>query len=175
MTSYTLLEFDELSSTSDFLKENYAYFPHMTWIRAGYQSQGRGQFDRTWTSDKAHNILCSILLKDIPIDKVNHIKSWIIDSIELFLNTLGIESRFKEPNDLYVLEHKICGVLIESKSKENVLESVVIGIGLNVNQVQFDDFQATSIKRILNNDQDVNQLFQYFMTFMMETYKGYDI
>lgn len=175
MINYTLLEFDELNSTSDLLKENSAYFPHMTWIKANYQTLGRGQFDRMWSSDKSKNILCSILLKDIAIDKANQIKSWVIDSVELFLQTLGIQTTFKEPNDLYVNGEKICGILIETKSKNLCFESVIIGIGINVNQDDFNQLNATSIKKVLGNEQDLKQLFHYFMTFMLETYEGYEL
>jgi BirA family transcriptional regulator, biotin operon repressor / biotin---[acetyl-CoA-carboxylase] ligase len=175
MISYTLLEFDSLSSTSDFLKENQAYFPHMTFIRANHQTQGRGQFDRMWQSEANQNILCSILLKEINISKASLIKLWVMESVIGFLQRLGINAMFKEPNDIYVGDDKLCGILIETKSTENEFDFVVIGIGLNVNQMIFERANATSLKKILHQEFDLNELFSSFLDYMVQTYERYDL
>ena len=175
MMSYTLLEFDSLSSTSDFLKENQSYFPHMTFIRANHQTQGRGQFDRMWQSEANQNILCSILLKEINISKASLIKLWIMESVIGFLQNLGVNAMFKEPNDIYVGDDKLCGILIETKSTENEFDYVVIGIGLNVNQVLFERANATSLKKILNQDFEISELFKVFLNYMVKAYERYDL
>jgi BirA family transcriptional regulator, biotin operon repressor / biotin---[acetyl-CoA-carboxylase] ligase len=175
MISYTLMEFDSLSSTSDFLKENQAYFPHMTFIRANHQTQGRGQFDRLWQSEPKQNILCSILLKDISISKASLIKLWVMESLIDFLQKLGINAMFKEPNDIYVQEDKLCGILIETKSTEDHFDHVVIGIGLNVNQMTFERSNATSLKKILGQDLDLDTLFSTWLKHMVKAYERYDL
>ncbi|TNF08298.1 MAG: biotin--[acetyl-CoA-carboxylase] ligase [Bacillota bacterium] len=171
MIPYTLLEFDEVDSTSNFLKENHTYFPHMTIIRADHQTEGRGQFDRKWESEPKDNILFSILLKDIKFDQMYKIKSWVITALMNFLHEHGILVSFKEPNDLYVDDKKICGILIETQSDYDAFNYAVIGIGMNVNQTVFNHPKATSLK--IENDQtyDVDQLFEALLNTLMKEYQ----
>ncbi|MCR3906383.1 MAG: biotin--[acetyl-CoA-carboxylase] ligase [Tenericutes bacterium] len=173
MISYTLLEFDTLTSTSDFLKENYSYFPHMTLIKASFQSQGRGQYDRTWESNPNENLLFSILLKDINVSKAYEIKLWVMETLVQHLQNQGINVYFKEPNDLYVGDKKICGILIETKSSENNFDYVVIGIGLNINQTEFKNFDATSIKNELHQSIDIKKHFNQLLNLLVNQYEKY--
>ncbi|PKK93506.1 MAG: biotin--[acetyl-CoA-carboxylase] ligase [Tenericutes bacterium HGW-Tenericutes-6] len=175
MIPYTLLEFDQLNSTSDFLKENFSYFPHMTFIRANFQTQGRGQFDRTWLSDSKQNILCSILLKDLKMSSISEVKLWMKESLMSFLENEGLNPRFKEPNDIYIFEQKICGILIETKSTSDHLDYVIVGFGLNVNQHIFHDLYATSMSLLKDQDYDIQKLFQRILNHLVYTYEDYDI
>lgn len=175
MIPYTLLEFDQLNSTSDFLKENFSYFPHMTWIRANFQTQGRGQFDRTWSSDSSQNILCSILLKDIKMSSISEVKLWMKEGLISFLEHEGLSPRFKEPNDIYIFDQKICGILIETKSTQDHLDYVIIGFGLNVNQTTFKDLYATSMSLLKDKTYDVKVLFQSVLNHLISIYEDYDI
>ncbi len=61
------------------------------------------------------------------------------DSIVRFLSRYGIEAWVKPPNDVYVGGNKICGTLIENSIEGAWVRSSIIGIGLNVNQLDFDD------------------------------------
>ncbi|MCF7931166.1 MAG: biotin--[acetyl-CoA-carboxylase] ligase [Acholeplasmataceae bacterium] len=171
MISYTLLEFDELISTSDFLKENQTYFPHMTIVRANHQTKGRGQFDRKWESNPEENLLFSVLLKNMNVSKMFDIKRWIVSSIISYLQKKNIDVYFKEPNDLYVLEQKLCGILIETQSNSNIFDYVIIGIGLNVNQTEFDHPHATSLGLLLNQTVNINHLFEDIIKMLIENYE----
>ncbi|MDD2574974.1 MAG: biotin--[acetyl-CoA-carboxylase] ligase [Acholeplasmataceae bacterium] len=142
----TDLYFKTLSSTSDYLKENYQDFPSFTFVQTGYQTNGRGQFDRKWSSNERENLLFSFLIKDIEINRIDNIKKTVLSSIIETLKTFKIQATYKPPNDLYVNGKKICGILIENLFELNVCHYVVIGIGLNVNQTKFEGFQATSLK-----------------------------
>jgi len=173
MISYTLLEFDELQSTSDFLKENHSYFPHMTIIRSDYQTKGRGQFDRIWSSNKGENLLFSILLKNVKINQSGQLKRWIMEGLITFFQSYGISPEFKEPNDLYVQENKIAGILIESLSLEDTFDVVVIGIGLNINQTVFDGLKACSLKTLTKRTYDLHHLFKDVIETLLKTYQHY--
>jgi len=175
MISYTLLEFDTLNSTSDFLKENHSYFPHMTMIRANHQTKGRGQFDRTWISNKNENIMFSILLKEIDVKRVGNVKLWVLESLITFINTIGINCYFKEPNDIYVEDQKLCGILIETQTSKDVYDYVVVGIGMNVNQESFENLPATSFKNILKAKQDLKKLFAKLVHILIKDYERYHI
>lgn len=170
MISYTLLEFDELPSTSDLLKENKSYFPHFTIVRADYQTSGRGQFDRVWESHKKENILCSILLKQLTKEALNAIKPWILTALVDTMHYFGVYPTFKEPNDLYVDKEKIAGILIETVSHDDIFESVIIGVGLNVNQISFQAPNATSLKKITHKDFNIQTIFSYLIKRLLLTY-----
>lgn len=173
MTSFTLLEFDSLHSTSDLIKENHSYFPHMTFIRANHQTKGRGQFDRIWLSNHGENLLFSVLVKDIPIHKSYELKLWVLESLVIYLKRFGIDVYFKEPNDLYVDEEKICGILIETQSSSSVFEYAAIGIGININQKYFPGLRATSVAKIKGHDIPLKETFQELIDIMVKEYGRY--
>lgn len=173
MSTYTLLEFSDLESTNDFLKENHAYFPHMTFIKADYQSKGRGQFDRTWESEGSKNLLFSILLKKIHIDQNKRIKDWVIENIQQILLNYKCPTIYKEPNDLYIENKKICGILIEGELSDIHYDYLVIGVGLNVNQMHFNEQKAISMRYLLGYDISIKELFQTILTRLTQTYQRY--
>ncbi|MCU0104703.1 biotin--[acetyl-CoA-carboxylase] ligase [Acholeplasma vituli] len=168
--SYTILEFKTLDSTNTFLKTYQEALNHLTFVRTRHQTQGRGQFDRTWVSNPNENILCSVLLKDIHVQKVNAYKAWIEQGLMQFLTERGLKVVFKAPNDLYVGERKICGILTETQSETNQLTYVVIGFGLNVNQTQFEGLNATSMAIEANQTWDVDALFEALIHHLLSTY-----
>ena len=170
MMSYTLLEFDEIDSTSNFLKENQAYFPHMTLIRTNHQTGGRGQFDRTWESKPHENLLFSILIKDIKLDQMYKVKSWIVTSLMHFFHQYGILVYFKEPNDLFVDDKKICGILIETQSSYDRFDYAVIGIGINLNQLTFANPRATSMAMITSQTYHPQQTFKDLLDILLKEY-----
>lgn len=173
MQSYTLLEFDKLDSTNDFLKDNHSYFPHMTIIRADYQQKGRGQFDRIWQSNPKENILFSIMLKNVKTNQSHHIKHWIMLSVIRFFQTYGVTPEFKEPNDLYVGDAKIAGILIESLSTDEIFDVVIIGVGININQTQFNSFKATSLKELTDKRYVISHEFQKLVLLLVSSYDEY--
>jgi BirA family transcriptional regulator, biotin operon repressor / biotin---[acetyl-CoA-carboxylase] ligase len=170
MIPYTLLEFDEINSTSNFLKENHTYFPHMTIIRANHQTEGRGQFDRKWESNHGENLLFSVLLKEIPIEKMYKIKSWIITTLMSFFQQKNILVYFKEPNDIYIDERKLCGILIETQSSSLMLDYVIVGVGINLNQVVFEHPFATSMKKELKEHFSEKLIFDEILNMLMSEY-----
>jgi BirA family biotin operon repressor/biotin-[acetyl-CoA-carboxylase] ligase len=170
MIPYTLLEFDQINSTSNFLKENQTYFPHMTIIRANHQTEGRGQFDRKWESKPGENLLFSILLKEIPIDKMYKIKSWVVTTLMSYFQKKGILVYFKEPNDIYIDERKICGILIETQSSSDVFDYVIVGVGLNLNQVVFEHPFATSMKKELKENFSEKVIFEEILKLLISEY-----
>lgn len=155
----TDLYFKTLSSTSDYLKDNYQDFPSFTFVQTGFQTNGRGQFERRWSSKEKENLLFSFLIKDIEIDQLDYIKKTVLSSISEILKTYQIHSTYKPPNDIYANGRKICGILIENLTELNTCLYVVIGIGLNVNQTEFEGFVATSIKQEIGFTVEVSNIY----------------
>jgi BirA family biotin operon repressor/biotin-[acetyl-CoA-carboxylase] ligase len=95
-----------------------------------------------WLSSPGKNLTFSIVLKFDDIQSQNFNQSDINDIISLtiveLLSNYGINARIKYPNDIYVGDKKICGILIEHSLRGNKMVNSIIGVGLNVNQQQFD-------------------------------------
>lgn len=168
--SYTILEYKTLDSTNTFLKTYHSALSHLTFVRTRHQTAGRGQFDRIWTSNDNENILCSVLLKDIPLDKAEHHKRWIEQGLLTFLKKMQLMTTFKAPNDIYVGTQKICGILTESQSDANQFTYVVIGFGLNVNQTEFGGLNATSLALQFKQNFNVDTLFESLIQHLLSTY-----
>jgi biotin transport system substrate-specific component/BirA family biotin operon repressor/biotin-[acetyl-CoA-carboxylase] ligase len=134
-----------IDSTQNYIKNNLDILPDLTWVCSGFQTNGKGQFDRTWQSEDNKNVLCSVLLKKRQYVFSEHIQIKTSSIIIEILKSYGIEAYYKEPNDIYVSNKKICGILVETKVYEASMD-IIIGIGLNVNQRDFDSLlQATSM------------------------------
>ena len=109
-----------------------------TWA-AEFQTAGRGQRGNTWKSAEAQNLMFSILLKpDFILAKDQFIVSAIVTlGLEKYLKDKGVTAKIKWPNDIYVCDRKICGILIEHGISGEKLSTSVCGIGLNINQREF--------------------------------------
>jgi BirA family biotin operon repressor/biotin-[acetyl-CoA-carboxylase] ligase len=136
----------EIESTQTYIKEHLDTLPSPFWICTGYQSRGVGQFDRHWESKKDENILCSLLMKNVHIKYLTDIQFKLSFKLIELLKTYGIDSYFKAPNDIYASNKKMCGILVDTKIIDE-MSHLIIGIGLNVNQVEFQSgLNATSMK-----------------------------
>ncbi len=173
--THTVMEFGRLGSTNDLLKEWHGAFGHLTFVRTDEQTQGRGQFDRHWESKAGQNILCSILLKDVAVDRIRHVRSWIFETLMTCLNKWHVNTTFKAPNDLLVGDDKIAGILIETKTSGERFDYVVTGIGLNVNQLTFKIDKATSMKKVTGHDIDLKRIFNELVQAMLAAYPAYQI
>ena len=156
-----IIRFDTIPSTNDYLKAHFRELDEFTLVKADYQTAGRGQFRRTWESLPRQNILFSMLLKkNLSEDRVRRCERATLDSLLAFFASYGISARIKLPNDIYVNDEKIAGMLIETKQTAGVYDYLIIGVGLNVRQKEFSsDFSATSMALQLKKDILVEDAF----------------
>jgi BirA family transcriptional regulator, biotin operon repressor / biotin---[acetyl-CoA-carboxylase] ligase len=121
---------------------------HGTVILADEQTAGRGQRGANWQSESGSNLLLSIILKpdNLSVDRQFLLTQIASLAVVDLLRKIGLSAHIKWPNDIYVGDRKICGMLIENNLSGAVIRSSIIGIGLNVNQSFFDLTTATSIK-----------------------------
>ena len=133
-----------------------------TVIVADHQTKGRGQVGTKWTSEAGKNLVFSVFksLKSLNIEHPFYISMITSLSIENALKKANIPHlKIKWPNDILSDNQKICGILIENVFKKNSLNSTIIGIGLNVNQTQFNDLpNASSLKLKTGINYDLNEL-----------------
>lgn len=108
-------------------------------ITASYQEGGRGQAGNSWESEPGSNLLMSILLYPVMIKPAEQfvISQMVSLAVHDLVALHTTEARIKWPNDIYVRDDKIAGILIENTIMGDTLGSTVAGIGLNVNQTVF--------------------------------------
>ena len=107
---------------------------------ARYQTAGKGQRGNRWQSRAGENLMFSLLLRpaDLPAARQAVISQIVTLGITDYLLKCGLEARIKWPNDIYAGDRKICGILIENILATDRLSDSIVGIGLNLNQKEFD-------------------------------------
>ena len=137
---HDIIWLDSIDSTNEEAKRHISDIDNLSILSAYEQTKGRGQRGNTWTSTPGENLMFSIVLKNPKISArdqfgINEITSL---SVVDFLSQHGISARIKWPNDIYAGSKKICGILIENSLRGSGISSSIIGIGLNINQRNFD-------------------------------------
>ena len=164
----------ECLSTNDFLTKYVKKNPQDEGIIiiSDFQTKGKGQRANTWHSDRGENLLFSFLVKpDLSVN--DQFKLHIITSISIIrtLSKVGIyDAKIKWPNDIYIRDKKISGILIESQVSTRKITQSVIGIGLNINQTKFNRLNATSTYNELQINLDIKNTLKIFCTFFGEEY-----
>ena len=135
MTYYKLHHFKSLTSTQDKGKELAKKGLSNVVIVADVQTKGRGRFKRKWHSDK-NGLWMSILLKPKNVENMQYLTfAASIAVVEAIKKTANLKTNIKWPNDVHYNGKKLCGILTEGIfGKANY---VIVGIGLNVNQIKF--------------------------------------
>lgn len=130
---------DTASSTNDLIKEK-EHNQNLSLLWSEEQTKGRGQKGTNWESEYGKNLTFSIMTYPdfLPAEHQFILSKSISLAILDTLANHNIKATIKWPNDIYVNDKKICGILIEcSISGLGKLNQVVLGVGLNVNQTLF--------------------------------------
>lgn len=124
---------------------------HGFMVIADYQTAGKGQFGRKWQSLAGQNLLCSLIMGPLnwPISRLFALHLCSCLALLNLIRDSGIQQvKIKWPNDLYVGDRKIAGILIENILREANIQWSVIGVGLNVHHFPDDTgINATSLSR----------------------------
>lgn len=176
--SVRVIRLQETDSTNNYLRQlaatdRSALGERLTVAVADYQTAGRGQGTNTWESEPGKNLLFSILCHPVyvPIPAQFTISEAIAlairDSLDKVLNaqpsaTNRTPISIKWPNDIYVDDCKICGILIENNLGGGHIRDCIIGIGIDVNQEAFhsDAPNPVSLRQILGHEVDREALLQ---------------
>ena len=132
--------FDTIDSTNTRLMADKASLPDRSVYAALFQTAGRGQKGNRWESRPGENLTFSILLKPTSLSASEQFILSQVVALGLidYLQEQGVSATIKWPNDIYAGDRKICGTLIENTLSEGHLAASVAGIGLNINQREFD-------------------------------------
>lgn len=173
---------DSIDSTNNEARRLIDSLDNLSVLSAVSQTKGRGQRENIWLSEPGKNLLFSIVLKysrsydtlSSALPSVQAHDQIVISQIASLsiidlLASHEIEAKIKLPNDIYVGDKKICGILIEHTVLGKWLTSSIIGIGLNINQRNFDVNLPNPISMVLckedsDNDYDIRLILEEFMT-----------
>ncbi|GAA4293167.1 biotin--[acetyl-CoA-carboxylase] ligase [Aestuariibaculum suncheonense] len=127
-----------------------------------HQTKGRGQMGGVWNSESSKNLTFSVYkgLLEFQLEHPFYVSMVVSLAVLKALESFAIPKlNIKWPNDILAESKKICGILIENSIKQGQYASTVIGMGLNVNQTQFDNLpKASSLKLISGKDFDLDEI-----------------
>ncbi|MFI3322706.1 MAG: biotin--[acetyl-CoA-carboxylase] ligase [Rikenellaceae bacterium] len=159
------IEYNEsVTSTNDLANE---CEKEWTIFIAEKQTKARGQRGNSWESEEGKNLTFSLVIKPqfMEASEQFYISKAVSLAIVYTLEDLDIAPKIKWPNDIYVGDKKICGILIENiLSSSGGIQKSVIGVGLNINQQTFisDAPNPISIYNILGQEQNRNEILNGF-------------
>lgn len=108
--------------------------PANTVVIAERQQLGRGRLQRQWASEGGGLYFTIIIRPDVPITQASMFNlAAAVDMTKVLRTKYSIDASVKWPNDILVGEKKICGILSQLESEGGNIDSMAIGIGLNVN------------------------------------------
>lgn len=139
------------------------------------QTRGRGQIGSKWESEANKNITISFIFYPtfLPINKqflLNCITSLAVQ--ELITKYIQKPVNVKWPNDIYINNNKVTGILIQNSLSHKIINSAVIGIGLNVNQTTFSPElpNPTSLAMETGKSFNLNELIADLCFFLEKRY-----
>ncbi len=159
-----IIKVDAIDSTNSFVRKFYPGTSNFkpVCVRAIEQTQGRGQRGAIWKSEAGKNLTFSILYPHQKLTISRHflLSAQIALSILKYLNKLNIPKlSVKWPNDILSANKKVGGILIENILNKDGITASVIGVGLNVNQLGFDEFpNAGSLRSVSSKEFDLEEL-----------------
>lgn len=126
---------------------------HGSVIFAHEQTKGKGQRIKEWVSQKDQNIAMSVIIEpgNLQVSELFLLSMMAAVGVhEFFGSYIAEEIKIKWPNDIYWRDRKAAGILIENVWQGNEWKFAVVGIGINVNQINFGELglKAVSIKQI---------------------------
>ncbi len=175
-----IVKVDAIQSTNTFLKEmcQEQEVGNFTIVITNKQTKGRGQMHTIWESEQDKNLTFSVLIRfdDLCIENQFYISKVISLAIyDVLQSVITTKISIKWPNDIMAEHKKVCGVLIENSVKKSRIKYAVVGIGLNVNQLQFKNLpNATSLQLLSGYFFDLDKLLLQIVASIKEKVKLID-
>lgn len=185
MLGTKIIDFQTLSSTNAYLKENYHTLPHGAVVTTARQIAGKGRFNREWYSNR--DLVLSILIKEnLKLSEIPQLglvcAAAVFETLKIYDSDLSI----KWPNDVLTKGRKIAGILLESIIDNNRLNCLIIGIGVNVNTVDYPaelSHKSTSLKLLTGDTYNIEKLRaellghinQFYNEFKLDNHRYADI
>ena len=170
-----LVELYSVGSTNDYcwelLSKGNVLDGTLVWAHA--QLKGKGQRGHSWQVAAGEALPLSIVRH--PKEHVKH-QFYLNKSIALgvceALASFGVLAQVKWPNDIYVQHQKLAGILIENNLRGHLLQSSVVGVGVNVNQTQFENtlLNPVSLRQSLGYSLPLNDVLEELCYYIEKRY-----
>ena len=142
---HDIIWLESIDSTNEECRRRISDIDNLSVVAALSQTSGKGQRGNVWLSESGQNLTFSIVLKfpakglKAEMEPMLAYDQFVLSEITSLaivdlLADFGIEAKIKWPNDIYIGDRKICGMLIENSLRGEWIQHSIIGIGLNVNQ-----------------------------------------
>ena len=168
-----IYHFDTTASTNDDARNEKYCEGDVVW--ADSQTAGRGQRGHEWHSRKGENLTFSVVLEPtfLPIAEQFSVSEVVALSLVDMLAEYGIETKIKWTNDIYVGDKKLVGILIEHSLAPTSLRRTIVGVGINVNQTEFDPSlpNPVSMAQLLGRELDAEQVLTCFLNYLQRNYE----
>ena len=171
--------FDSLPSTNQYCELlDLSQTEEFSVIYARQQTAGIGQRGNCWNSQPNKNLTFSLILKPtfLPAAEQYMLTKVVSLGITDCLQSLipgGNIIKIKWPNDIYINDHKVCGILISNKLSRTHLSASIVGIGLNVNQTEFPSWvpNPISLKQITGEELFLRPLLENIVQAIQTRYR----
>ena len=168
-----IYHFDITASTNDDARDEKYHEGDVVW--ADFQTAGRGQRGHVWHSQKGENLTFSVVLEPlfVPIAEQFSVSEVVALSLVDMLVEYGIEAKIKWTNDIYVGDKKLVGILIEHSLASATLRRTIVGVGINVNQTEFDSSipNPVSMAQLLGKELDAEDVLKCFVGHLQRNYE----
>lgn len=165
-----LIKLNAIDSTNEFLKglSNKEDLENFTVVTAENQTKGKGQMGAVWNSEVGKNLIMSVLVKNF-LTEINEIFNLNIAVATAVITTLKKQNipnlSIKWPNDILSANKKIGGILIENSIKSDGTILSIVGLGLNVNQTNFEGLpKASSLAVVMEHELNKEELLSAIVT-----------
>ena len=159
--------FNQIDSTNAYLQRQQSEGDIRNWVvSADEQTAGKGMGNNGWESEVGKNLTFSLAVDMgfLPAERQFLLSEAVpLGIIEVLDTLLPVEKlSIKWPNDIFYENRKLAGILINSTIKANMMDVSIIGIGLNVNQMNFQDWPThpISMRMITGKDYDLQPLME---------------
>lgn len=156
-----IIKIDRAPSTNTWVGTYEDILPETALVYCFSQTAGRGQRGNTWESEPGKNITASLLFHpyNFPASAQFKISEAVALALVDYLKEKGVSAKVKWPNDIYVDDKKICGILVEHVVTGKNITRTIAGFGLNLNQKKFLSKapNPVSLTQITGKEYDIKQ------------------
>jgi BirA family transcriptional regulator, biotin operon repressor / biotin---[acetyl-CoA-carboxylase] ligase len=175
-----VIQLESCFSTNEALKQLIVAgnIPEGTLLLTTNQTNGKGQLGNKWFSEPFKNMTFSLYLKPNYLKLENSFDLSVLSSLAIydFLAHFQLDNlKIKWPNDMYVAKKKIAGILIENTVSSDFISGSIIGIGININQLFFDEIanKTTSLSLCKGIDYNIADMYVSFLSCFEKRYLQY--
>lgn len=158
--------YQSLKSTNNTAREHLDEYDTLSVIACVEQIKGRGQGSHTWYATPGKNLTFTIIFKpqDLEASEALYLTRITTLSLLAYLDAKGVKARIKWPNDIWVDDRKICGILIENILSGPMIHDSIIGIGLNINEKDWPEDlpNPVSLSELTGKEYDIRAELDIF-------------